>query len=327
MKTRHIRIISVFVLGLGLTLLFPGYATGQPTQDIEAKAAQIERDLNAANDQVAALVPQLQAAEARLADTDTHIKTVQDEIARIKSMINGRAAAFYKAAGTVGPFDALNAHQASDLSARSKYGDVAAGNDDNLVQQLAAQRTELDKARAAAAAQRDSVAAAKADAESAAADQQKLLDQVKGEVEAEMRRQTAARATAAAPARSMVPVIGSGGAGAAAAFAEAQVGKPYCNTAERFGPTCYDCSGLTTASWRAGGLDIPTTSGAQGAAFPHVDLGQLQPGDLITTSSWSAHVGIWVGGGYVHATSYRNNPDAVKFVAGTGSVVDAVRPH
>jgi len=143
---------------------------------------------------------------------------------------------------------------------------------------------------------------------------------VKGDVEAEMRRQTAARATAAAPARSMVPVIGSGGAGAAAAFAQAQVGKPYCNTAERFGPTCYDCSGLTTASWRAGGLDIPTTSGAQGAAFPHVDLGQLQPGDLITTSSWSAHVGIWVGGGYVHATSYRNNPDAVKFVAGTGSV-------
>jgi cell wall-associated NlpC family hydrolase len=105
------------------------------------------------------------------------------------------------------------------------------------------------------------------------------------------------------------------------------VGKPYCNTSERFGPTCFDCSGLTTSSWRAGGLDIPTTSGAQGAAFPHVDLGSLQPGDLITTSSWSAHVGIWVGGGYVHATSYRNNPNAVKFIAGTGGVVDAVRPH
>jgi hypothetical protein len=37
-------------------------------------------------------------------------------------------------------------------------------------------------------------------------------------------------------------------------------------------------------------------------------------------------VGIWVGGGYVHATSYRNNPNAVKFVGGTGGVVDAVRP-
>jgi hypothetical protein len=28
----------------------------------------------------------------------------------------------------------------------------------------------------------------------------------------------------------------------------------------------------------------------------------------------------------VHATSYRNNPNAVIFVGGTGSVVDAVRP-
>ena len=325
MKTRHIRIISVLVLGLALTLLFPGYATGQPTQDIQAKAAQIERDLNAANDKVAALVPQVQAAEAKLADANTRVQAVQDSINGIKTLINGRAAAFYKAAGAVGPFDALNAQDANDLSARSKYGDVAAGHDDDLVRQLAAQRTELDKARADAQAERDAVTAATANADAAASTQQGLLDQVKGEVEAEMRRQTA---SIAATTRGVggPPPVGSGGAGAAVAFAQAQVGKPYCNTSERFGPTCFDCSGLTTSSWRAGGLDIPTTSGAQGSAFPQVDVSQLQPGDLITSSSWSAHVGIWVGGGYVHATSYRNNPNAVRFVAGTGSVVDAVRP-
>ncbi len=170
-------------------------------------------------------------------------------------------------------------------------------------------------------AERDGVAAAKAQADSAAADQQKLLDQVKGDIEAELRSQTAARAANSGPGP-----LGSGGAGAAASYAQAQVGKAYCNTGARFGPDCFDCSGLTTSSWRAGGLSIPVTSGAQGAAFPHVNLGSLQPGDLITTSSWSAHVGIWVGGGYVHATSYRNNPNAVKFIEGTGSVVDAVRP-
>ena len=321
MTTRHIRILAVLVFGLALTLLFPGYASGQPTQDIHAKAAQIERDLNAANQQVATVGQQLQVAEAKLADADARVKTVQDEMNRIKSMINGRAAAFYKFAGAAGPFDALNAQDANDLSARSKYGDVVAGNDDNLVQQLAAQRAELDKARAAAAAERDGVAAAKAQADSAAADQQKLLDQVKGDIEAELRSQTAARAANSGPGP-----LGSGGAGAAASYAQAQVGKAYCNTGARFGPDCFDCSGLTTSSWRAGGLSIPVTSGAQGAAFPHVNLGSLQPGDLITTSSWSAHVGIWVGGGYVHATSYRNNPNAVKFIEGTGSVVDAVRP-
>src|SRR5262249_30382965 len=287
MRSRHIRIISVLGLGPALTLLFPGYATGQPTQDIQAKAAQIERDLNAANDKVASLIRPLQAAEAKLADANARVQAVQDNINAIKALINGRAAAFYKAAGAVGPFDALNAQHANALPARSKYGDVAAGHDDDLVRQLAAQRAELDKVRADAQAERDAVAAAKADADAAASTQQGLLDQVKGEIEAELKRQTAGRAVSL---RGPAP-LGSAGAGAAAAFAQAQVGKPYCNTSERFGPNCFDCSGLTTSAWRAGGLDIPTTSGAQGAAFPHVDISQLQPGDLITSSSWSAHVG------------------------------------
>jgi peptidoglycan DL-endopeptidase CwlO len=324
MTFRPIRILAVLTFGLSLTLLFPGYATGQPTTDIRAKAAQLEKDLNASNQQVAALGQQLQAAQAKVDEADARVKVAQEGINRIKSMINGRAASIYKLAGAAGPFDALNAQDAQDLTTRSKYTDLANSSDESLVEQLAASRTELDKARAEVATERDAVAAAKADAESAASTQQKLLDQVKGDIEAEMRSQTASRAASVPKVGGPGP-LGSGGAGAAASFAQAQVGKSYCNTGARFGPDCFDCSGLTTSSWRAGGLDIPTTSGAQGSAFPHVDTGSLQPGDLITTSSWSAHVGIWVGGGYVHATSYRNNPNAVKFIPG-GSVVDAVRP-
>jgi len=325
MTFRSIRILAVLTFGLALTLLFPGYATGQPTTDIRAKAAQLEKDLNASNQQVAALGQQLQAAQAKVDEADARVRVAQDGINRIKSMINGRAASIYKLAGAAGPFDALNAQDAQDLTTRSKYTDLANSSDESLVDQLAASRAELDKARADVATERDAVAAAKADAESAASTQQKLLDQVKGDIEAEMRSQTASRAASVPKVGGPGP-LGSGGAGAAASFAQAQVGKPYCNTGARFGPDCFDCSGLTTSSWRAGGLDIPTVSGAQGSAYPHVDLGSLQPGDLITSSSWSAHVGIWVGGGYVHATSYRNNPNAVKFVGGTGSVVDAVRP-
>lgn len=323
MTFRPTRILAVLTFGLALTLLFPGYATGQPTTDIRAKAAQLEKDLNASNQRVAALGQQLQAAQAKVDEADARVKVAQDGINRIKSMINGRAASIYKLAGAAGPFDALNAQDAQDLTTRSKYTDLANSSDEELVEQLAASRAELDKARAEVAAERDAVAAAKAEADSAASTQQKLLDQVKGDIEAELRSQTASRASSATGGP---PPVGSGGAGAAVAFAQAQVGKAYCNTGARFGPDCFDCSGLTTSSWRAGGLDIPTTSGAQGSAFPHVDLGSLQPGDLITTSSWSAHVGIWVGGGYVHATSYRSNPNAVKFIGGTGSVVDAVRP-
>src|SRR5262249_3421710 len=163
-----------------------------------------------------------------------------------------------------------------------------AGHDEGLIDQLnaakqdvQAQRDEADRARAEATAERDVVAKAKADADAEAAQQQKLLDQVKGPLEQALRDQTASPG----PKGDGPRPVGSGGADAAVAFANAQVGKAYCNTSDRFGPNCYDCSGLTYSSWQAGGLTIPTTSGAQGSAYPHVDLGSLQPGDLITTSS------------------------------------------
>jgi peptidoglycan DL-endopeptidase CwlO len=336
MRFRPVRIVTTLALGLGLTLLSPGFAPAQPNDDIRVRAAQLEKDLNASNQKVASLGQQLveaqkriDEAEARIADAEARIQPAKDEIARIKSLINDRAASIYKVAGGSGPFDALNAEDAKDVTARTKYTDVAANHDEGLINELNAakrdlqvQRDEADKARAEATAQRDAVAQAKADADAAAADQQRLLDKAQGEMAAALGASTAARvAGKVGPAP-----LGSGGAGAAAAYAQAQVGKPYCNTSERFGPTCYDCSGLTYMSWRAGGLEIPKISGAQGSAYPHVDTGSLQPGDLVTISSWSAHVGIWVGGGYVHATTYRNNPNAIKFVGGSGGIVDAVRP-
>ena len=324
MNLRLVRVISVLTLGLALTLLSPGYAAGQPNDDIQARAAQLERDLNARNEQVAELGQQLTEAQKKVEEADARIQVAQDEIGRIKSLLNGRAAQIYKAAGNQGPFGALNAEDATDVTARAKYTDLAAKPDNELVAELAVARQALAAKKEEAATERDAVARAKADADAAAAEQQNLLDQVKGEIEQALRDQTATRAVGL---RGGPAPLGSGGAGAAAAFAQAQVGKSYCTGGpERFGPNCYDCSGLTYMAWRAGGLEIPKVSGPQGAAFPHVDLGSLQPGDLITTTSWGAHVGIWVGGGYVHATSSRNNPNAVRFVGGTGSVVDAVRP-
>ena len=339
MKLRPVRILTTLAVGLGLTLVSAGNGFAQPSNDIRARAAQLEKDLNAANQKVASLGQQLadaqrrvDDAEAKIADAEARMKPAKEEIARIKSLLNGRAASIYKVAGGSGPFDALNADDAKDVTARTKYSDVAADHDNDLIDELNAAKRELqlqrdlaDKARVEATAERDEAAQAKTEADAVAADQQRLLDQVEGEMAAALRESTASRAAGKVGAGGPPPV-GSGGGGAAAAFARDQVGKAYCNTSERFGPSCYDCSGLTSMAWRAGGLDIPKVSGAQGSAYPHVDLGSLQPGDLITTSSWSGHVGIWVGDGYVHATTYRNNPNAVKFVGGTGSVADAVRP-
>ncbi len=73
-------------------------------------------------------------------------------------------------------------------------------------------------------------------------------------------------------------------------FAEAQVGKRYCWGGT--GPNCFDCSGLVQAAWRAGGVRLPRTSGAQGRALREVPISEVQPGDILW---WPHHVGLYVG--------------------------------
>ncbi len=346
MNLRPVRLIAILTIGIAAPLLIPVGVAGAPAapiDDLKARAEKLEADLNAANSQVATLAEQLGAAqkqvddaEARISDAETRIEAGEARVRELKALLAERAAAIYRTAGTTSPLEAIDVDDANDAGMREKYNDAASAKDDALVNQLTAAREDLEQqrdeaaaARETAAKQRDEVQAAKDAADAAAAEQQGLLDQVQGDVEEALRQLTIQRAAAAPKVGSSgggggPPGLGHGGAGAAAGYASAQVGKPYCNTnPDRFGPNCYDCSGLTYSAWRSGGLTIPAVSGGQGSAYPHVPLDQLQPGDLITTSSWGAHVGIWVGGGYVHATK---PGDVVKSVGGTGSVVEAVRP-
>ncbi|MEV4174130.1 NlpC/P60 family protein [Nonomuraea sp. NPDC049709] len=93
----------------------------------------------------------------------------------------------------------------------------------------------------------------------------------------------------------------SGNARLALQFAFAQVGKPY-----RYGgtgPGSYDCSGLTQAAWRTGGVALPRTTWTQWAwgASRRVPLDALQPGDLLF-SKGLGHMGMYAGNGkMVHA--------------------------
>ncbi|MQA80123.1 MAG: hypothetical protein GEV10_16840 [Streptosporangiales bacterium] len=91
----------------------------------------------------------------------------------------------------------------------------------------------------------------------------------------------------------------SGRAGAAIAFAEQQLGKPYQWGAE--GPGSYDCSGLTMASWRRGGVSLPHSSRSQFSSGPQVSKSQLAPGDLVFFGNPIHHVGLYVGSGQMIA--------------------------
>ena len=92
-------------------------------------------------------------------------------------------------------------------------------------------------------------------------------------------------------------------AAAAVQYAYDQLGKPY-----RWGATgeqgFYDCSGLTQAAYKAGGLEIPRVSRDQWNFGARVwNVADLQPGDLVFYAYNTAdpttihHVGMYIGAG------------------------------
>ncbi|UXY29411.1 C40 family peptidase [Streptomyces sp. HUAS TT20] len=86
----------------------------------------------------------------------------------------------------------------------------------------------------------------------------------------------------------------------AIAFARAQIGKPYVWGAT--GPDSYDCSGLTSAAWRAAGVSLPRTTWDQVNVGTTVSLTNAEPGDLIFFYDDISHVGIYIGNGMmIHA--------------------------
>jgi cell wall-associated NlpC family hydrolase len=198
---------------------------------------------------------------------------------------------------------------------------------------LAERRAELEQARADSRAAVAKVDASKQDAAAAAATQRATLGKVQGELsglvaaETERRaaedarkaqqalaarqaRDQAARSNTAtatpraapkptkgAPAEPTGPPPGPPASGASAAVAKAkeQIGKPYEYGGS--GPNTFDCSGLTSFAWRAGGRSLPHSSRAQWSATTRVSISDLQPGDLLFYGSPIHHVGIYVGGG------------------------------
>ena len=102
-----------------------------------------------------------------------------------------------------------------------------------------------------------------------------------------------------APAPAPAPAKG---AQAAINFAAAQIGDPYRWGAS--GPNAWDCSGLTSKAWAAGGKSLPHWSVGQYQASTPIKMSQLRPGDLVFWSSSSKsssifHVALYAGDGQI----------------------------
>jgi cell wall-associated NlpC family hydrolase len=110
-----------------------------------------------------------------------------------------------------------------------------------------------------------------------------------------------AQAAVASPTSVSAPVVApTHVAQVAVDTALAQLGKPYVWAGT--GPNGYDCSGLTQSAYRAAGIELPHSSGAQSKVGTPVPRASLQPGDLVFFYSPVGHVGVYIGNGLmVHA--------------------------
>ena len=97
----------------------------------------------------------------------------------------------------------------------------------------------------------------------------------------------------------------AGSAGKAVTFAYNALGKMYEYGAD--GPGTYDCSGLTSAAWKAAGKSLPHNAAAQYSATTRISRSELEPGDLVFYRG-NQHVGIFVGGGQIIDASRAGQP-------------------
>jgi len=344
------KVSGVLVIAVCAAGVLPAVvAQGSPLSDKQAQARALEAQIQANGSKMVALSEKLNGARVRLdraqagiADSERRTAEAQAATDKIKDQLNARAAEIYKGAGTSNPLDAVNVENVTELASRSKYASAAADKDDSLLTKLlqarevlAIQKAELEVQRNAAQAEKDAADRARSELQAVTAQKNQLLGQVKGElatlVRQERERQAAAtRARAQAQTRSYqqgggggrtgggIPVsfpnapAPNGNAAAAVAFAKAQVGKGYRYATA--GPSTFDCSGLTSAAWAAGGRSLTRYSGAQYNQTIRIGPGDLQPGDLVFYGpGGSNHVEIYIGGGMVVSAS---NPATGVKVAG-----------
>jgi len=345
------RAAVVFTAVLVSTVLAPSAVTAQSIDDqrreverivdeldrLHVKADTLAEDYAVAMDDQRRLSEDIALAEARVAEREAELSSLQGDLATV-------AVRAFTRSGTdvLGPL-LSDAASYSDALQRDQYSRIAlavgAGTTDDLgetIRELGIERAELDRLRG----ESEELSVDISDKLTLVEEWTSAYEEAKDEAEARLgdlieaeeqrrsqeaferlqRELEAQRAAAAAAAGSTgggsggssgggsvaAPVIAnypapSGLAGVAIQAALGQLGVPY-RYAQASPGVAFDCSGLTYYAWAQAGITLPRNSRMQAAAIPRVPIAAAQPGDLIFYYSPISHVGIYLGNGQlVHA--------------------------
>ena len=196
-----------------------GAQTPAPKLSKQQQAAQLQDQIEASDIEIGGLGERLHEAEAQrdaaqqhALDAEAQIAQAKQEVERIMTLVRSNLASLYRRSLRGDSTSELDFSATVDLLKRGQYAKAQADKDDELIQKLAAAQQDLDlerttakQARDAAAAEGQKIADAKAAVEGARAQQQAVLDQIKGELAAAVAAEQARRAAAAAQALATKP--------------------------------------------------------------------------------------------------------------------------
>ena len=315
------RVLAVGAVLLAAVLLPTTVAAADPTLPTDASQAQqqladLSRQASEVNEQVLRATDTLAAAQqaertARTAETDATaaLDTARTQQEDLQGTVDQLTAATYQGARVDGLAALVLSSSPQQLLDQMTALDALAEDTTTRVQAYGRATADAAGARDAAATAAQQAAGATADAARTAAEltgaQQDLgsrTAQVRASFEALTPTERAGYAGETTPAGYTAPT-GTGVGGAALAAALTRTGSPYEWGAT--GPGSFDCSGLVQWAYAQAGVPVPRTSQAQGQVGTHVDVADLQPGDIVTFYAGATHVGIYAGDGMiVHASDY-----------------------
>lgn len=293
-------------------------------EELTTRAEELAEQYNQAAYDLQVLDDQVHEAEVKLAQ-----KRV--EIASASSRLSVVALRVFVHPGEADPLlGALAGGEGtSEAVLRAGLTRLAVGDDQKSADELRRGREDAQAGQADLEAKRREQGAAtrylksrRTDVEAATSKAQQLLAHAKGDVaqlvqqEQERRAAAAAAAMRARLAQPRSPTTGTGssassgpqrvvrpppppspGAAGAVEAAMSQIGVRY-QWGGASPESGFDCSGLTMWAWaRAGRPGLPHFARAQWEGLPHVNIEDLQPGDLVFFGRSIHHMGMYIGNG------------------------------
>lgn len=339
-------IMGAILLGTVASVDPGAQAAPDPIDQAKVRLGQLDEQTSKVQEDYTEAQAALDKAQKDLDRSQRDLKTQSDKVATMRKALGRVALSDYQSGGGVSMTTQLVASGDSGQFL-SKLATIQNVTERTSVQfqdfqaeqaRLKSMKSQAEADRATIESQRNQQAKLLADAKKKEQEAKQVVDRLTAQQRAELKRQQAAEAQAAAAhavsrsagrptdqqsalgqpsssstqasqTGSQVPIPDpshgvSSRAQSALNFALAQLGKPYIWGGT--GPTGYDCSGLMMASWGKAGVSLPRTAAAQYAAGTPVSTSDLQPGDLVLFYPGITHVGMYIGDGkFIHASSPR----------------------